>query len=227
MALNTATDLSNGLQSWLEDDDAEFTGEIDDIIDLGEKRLLRDLDLAIFRRTDSSEVTIASTAVVNKPTIAAPDLLISAKSIYLTGAGLGTDARFLVTRSHEYLHDYNAGGTDGVPRFYGEVDETTWILGPKPDDVYTVNVIYLSRPARLEAGVNETNWLSDNAYDILFKAALAEAEKFLKSDERAPLWEQDYILSLARARKELYNQFGNQYDQLGATPAPQGPRSMQ
>lgn len=229
MALNTATDLTAALQAWVEDDDAEFVGSIPDVIDLGEKRLLRDLDLAIFRRTDSTTLMVASTALVTKPTIAAPDLLIATKAIYLTG-GVGlnplTRAVFLEQRSHEYILDYN-GAADGVPRFYGEVDEATWIFGRTPDDTYTINMIYLSRPQPLEITVNETNWLSDNAYDILFKAALAEAEKFLKSDERAPLWEQDYILSLVRARRELYNQFGNQYDQFGATPAAKGPRSMQ
>lgn len=223
MALNTATDLQNGIQAWLEDDDAEFTGELDDVIDLAEKRLLRDLDLAIFRRVDSTAAMVVSNALVTKPTIVAPDLLIASKGIWLTGGAL-TRAEFLQQRSAEYILDYN-GAVDGVPKYWGEYSETQWIFGRTPDATYAVNVRYISRPDRLVPGGNETNWLSDNAYDILFKAALAEAEKFLKSDERAPIWENDYTLALPQVRRELYNQFGNQYDTLGAVPVPQAPRS--
>jgi hypothetical protein len=207
----------------MEDDDSEFVGSIPDVIDLGEKRLLRDLDLAIFRRVDSSATMTASQATVTKPVIAPPDLLIAAKGIWLTGGAL-TRAQFLQQRSFEYVTDY-IGAADGVPKFWGEQDEVTWIFGRTPDATYTVNVRYLSRPNPLVVISNETNWLSDNAYDILFKAALAESEKFLKSDERAPMWESDYLQSIPMARRELYNQFGNQYDNLGAVAVPQGPRS--
>lgn len=225
MALNTFTDLSQGLQNWMEDDDSvEFVGDIPDVIDLAEKRVLRDLDLAIFRRTDSTTTLVVGTAQVTKPTIASPDLLIATKSIYLTGGTLGTNSHFLQTRSHEYLHDFNSGG-NALPRFYGEVDESTWLIGSKPDETYTLNVIYQSRPDRLTL-TNQTNWLSDNVYDFLFKAALAEAEKYLVADDRAPMWENDYMMMMPRVRIELYNQYGNQYDRLGAVPVPQQPRSV-
>lgn len=223
MTLNTFDDLSTGLQNWLEDDGAEFVGDIPDVIDLAEKRLLRDLDLAIFRRTDSALSMTISQAIDTKPTIAGPDLLIATKQIYLTGGGL-TSARFLVNRSNEFILDYN-NGIDGIPKYYGEVSETQWIWGPTPVATYTVNLRYLSRPDPLATG-NQTNWLSDNAYDILFKAALAEAEQYLKSDERVMMWTADYNRSVQMARKELYNLFGNQADMLGSTPQPAVVRSI-
>ena len=224
MALNTYNDLLAGLQAWLEDDDAEFQGSIPDVIDLAEKRLLRDLDLALFRRVDSTATMSIGVASVTKPTIAAPDLFIASKGIWLTGGAL-TRPAFLQNRGGEYVRDFN-GGSNAVPRFWAEEDETTWLFGPTPDATYTVNVRYLSRPDRLATG-NQTNWLSDNAYDILFKSALAEAEKFLKSDERAPIWEQDYIKTMPRVRAELYNQFGNQHDVLGRSATPDARRSLQ
>ncbi len=223
MPLNTFDDIEAGLQAWVEDDDAEFTGSIPDIIDLAEKRVLRDIDLAIFRRTDTTLVMTATQALDTKPVIAPPDLLIATKGIYLTGGAL-TGSTFLENRSNEYVLDYNNGVADGTPRYFGEVSETQWIWGPPPDATYTVNVRFLSRPDRLTAA-NQTNWLSDNVYDFLFKAALAETEKFLIAEERVPLWEADYQMALPKVRRELYNQFGNQYDNLGAVPVPQAPRS--
>lgn len=216
MALNTYNDLLAQLQAWMEDDDAEFQAAIPDIIDLGEKRLLRDLDLTLFRGEDSSATMTIGAAQQTKPTIAAPDLLITTNVLYLSGGGL-TGGVFLEQRDHSYVHMYNQYAVDGVPKYFGEVDETTWIFGPKPDAAYTMNVMFLSRPAQLSVS-NQTNWLSDNAYDVLFKACLAEAEKFLKDDERSQLWDADYTRDMARVRAELYQQFQNQYDMLGATP---------
>lgn len=222
MPLNTFDDLSQALQDWMEDDDVEFTGSVNDVIDLGEKRLLRDLDLAIFRRVNSAQALSIGVATVVKPTIAAPDLLIAAKGIWLTGGAL-TRAQFLLPRAYEYVLDYN-GGSNATPKYFAEVDETTWGFAPTPDATYTVNVRYISRPNPLSA-TNQTNWLSDNAYDILFKAALAEAEKFLKSEDRVVVWETDYVNALPKARIELYNLYGTQGDRLGATSIPQVNRS--
>ncbi len=223
MPLNTFTDLSQGLQDWIEDDDNEFVASIEDVIDLGEKRLLRDIDLAIFRRLDNSATMSVGVATVTKPTITPPDLLIATKNIFLSGGALGGDT-FLETRSQEYIRDYNAGGANGTPKYYGEVDEDNWIFGPLPDATYAVNVVFLSRPDPLTAG-NQTNWLSDNIYDILFKACLAEAEGFVKSDDRIAIWNEQYIQALPAAKRELYNLYGNQYDHLSAVPVPQAPRS--
>jgi hypothetical protein len=225
MALNNYTGLVAGLQAWTEDDDSEFLASIDDIINLGELRLLRDLDLAIFRRVDTTTTMTASQSVVTKPVIAPPDVLIASKDVWLSGGGLAADAvRFVLNRDIGYCRWYASGAPDELPKYYAELDEESWFFSTAPDATYTVNVSYLSRPQALDSG-NEDNWLSENAYDILFKAALAEAEKFLISDERAPVWEQDYLLHIDATKKELSGLYGNQYDRLGSVPQPTVPRS--
>ncbi len=143
--------------------------------------------------------------------------------MWLTGGSLSGPVP-LEKRSLEYIQFYSSGLSNATPKFYGESDETTFIFGPTPDATYTVNERYLSRPEPLSTS-NETNWLSDNAYDILFKACLAEAAAFLKNLGVKTAWDMDYETSLPAARSELYNLFGNQYDQLGAVPVPQAPRS--
>ncbi len=225
MALNNYTGLVAGLQSWTEDDDSEFVGEIDNIINLGELRLLRDLDLAIFRRVNSATTMTASQSTVTKPTITPPDVLIVSKDIWLSGGGLAADAvRFVVNRDIGFCRWYASEATDDLPKYYAELDEDNWFFSVAPDQTYTVNISYLSRPQALDVG-NEDNWLSENAYDILFKACLSEAEKFLVADERAPIWEEDYLTHIAATKKELYGLYGNQYDRFGGTPIITGPRS--
>ena len=54
MSNKTWTELTDNLQAWLEDDDDEFTASIDEVVNLGEMRLWRDLDLGIFSSTDTT-----------------------------------------------------------------------------------------------------------------------------------------------------------------------------
>ncbi len=231
MALNTYADLIAGMQEWVEDDDTEFQNSINDIVNLAEIQLARDLDLALFRRTDSTTNLVVGTATVTKPTIASPDLLVATKGLYLTGGTgpLGGPV-FLENRSAEYVLSHNYGAVtgappNGVPRYYSELDESQWVLSPAPDDTYVLNLRYLSRPQGLGPS-NQTNWFADNCWDILFLLCLVKSEKFLKSDDRIAVWKTEYQENMPRIRAELYNQFGNQYDTLGATPTPQLRRSF-
>jgi hypothetical protein len=223
--VNTYSTLIQAIQDWAEDDDAEFLARLPDIVDLGEKRLLRDLDLALFRRQATPIVLVPAVASVTKSTISAPNLRVATKGLWVTGTGLAGPT-FLELRSHEYVTMYSAGVAAAVPRYYAEQDETTWIVSPAPALAYSLHERYLSRPTRLGAG-NQTNWLSTHAYDILFKACLAEALAFLKADARKVAADVDYEGALPVVRRELHNLYGNRYDGVGAVPIPQAPRTQE
>jgi hypothetical protein len=218
MALNTYDDLVTGIEQWLEEDGSEFVGQIDEIINLAELRLVQDLDLAIFKRTDNTTQTVIGQPTLAKPSVAAPEVMIAIKQLWLSGVGL-TTPRMLTRRSEAYVLDYNMGASNAIPTYYADLNETEILFGAPPLAVYTVNIRYLSRPEFL-SDTNQSNWLSTNAWGILFKAALAEAEKFIVADERVPVWE-------PLVKREFYNLFGTQYDNLGAIAIPQAPRSKQ
>lgn len=206
MSNMTYAQLSAKIQAWLEDDDAEFTSSVDDVINLGEMRLWRDLDLSIWTATDTV-ATVASTATVTPPT--SDSELIVYQSIYYDD---GTDRRWLELRSYDFVLDHQEPtATTGPPRYYAQRDETTWVLSPIPDDTYTLNCRGITRPTRLSSS-NTTTWLSQHMDDMLFKACLAEAEKFLKSDDRKDIWEQDYVAKLPQAKRETYELMGQHYN---------------
>lgn len=223
MALNTYNDLIAGVQAWIEESGSEFVGNLDEIVGLAELRVVQDLDLAIFRRTATGVAMVVGTATVTKPTITPPDYLVAIKQVWITGGAL-TGPVVLTRKPAEVLIDYNSGAANGVPKYYADESETVLRFAPPPVATYSVVVRYLSRPNPLAVG-NQSNWVSSNAWSLLFRAALVEAEKFIVADERVPTWEQDYQNTLIQTKRELYNMFGTQYDRLSAVPVPQIPRS--
>lgn len=205
MSNKTWTELTDNLQAWLEDDDDEFTASIDEVVNLGEMRLWRDLDLGIFSSIDTTP-TVMGTDTLVKPTNDAE--LVNWQSLYYDDAG---ERFWLELRSYGFVRDHQTIAATAKPIYYAELDETDWLLSPIPDAVYTVNTRGITRPTRLSVG-NPTTWLSDHQDDMLFKACLAEAEGFLKSDDRKPMWEENYAAALPLAKRETYELLNSHYN---------------
>jgi hypothetical protein len=205
MSNKTYAELSQNLQDWMEDDDAEFVGSIDEVINLGEMRLWRDLDLSIFTSEDTA-ATVISQETVTKPVTDTE--LVTWQSIYYDNAGVRT---YLELRSTDFVRDHQTIGATAAPKYYAETTETDWLLSPIPDAIYTLNARGVTRPTRLSAG-NTTTWLSLHQDDMLFKACLAEAEGFLKADDRAPMWAEQYVAALPLAKRETYELLNQRYN---------------
>jgi hypothetical protein len=201
----TYTEMVDKVQEWLEDDDAEFQGSIDDVISLGETRLLRDLDLSIFS-TEDTTVTVDMQDFTLKPT--SVNDVISWQSIYYDS---GSERTWLELRSSAFVRDHQIPSTTGSPKYYAEHTQLRWLLSPVPDAVYTLTARGITRPEGLSGSIPNT-WLGDNAGDILFKAVLAEAEGFLKADDRVEMWAAQYVGALPTAKRELYEMQGQHYN---------------
>lgn len=221
MTNKTYGELEANLQAWLEDDDAEFQGSIPEVINLGQMRLWRDLDLNIFSATDTASTSIGAEAVT-KPTTDTE--IVSYDSIYFDfDPGSGLQRYWLELRSSEFVRDYQTPGVNGLPKYYAHETDTDIILGPVPDAVYTLNFRGTTRLTPLDSGTpSSTNWLSLHQDDMLFKACLAEAESFLKSDDRAPIWFEQYSGALPLAKKETYELMKARY-QLTPLHVPANP----
>ena len=206
MSNTTYTLLSTNLQAWLEDDGSEFTGSIPEIIDLGQMRLWRDLDLSIFT-SEATTPTVASTELLLKPV--ADTEVVSFQSLWYDNAGERT---FLQLRSTDWVRDYQNPAAESAPLFYCELGEDNWAVAPIPDAIYTINTRGTTRLTPLAATTQETNWLSLHMDDVLFKACLAEAEAFLKSDDRVDIWSAQYAAMLPLAKRETYTLLQEHYN---------------
>lgn len=207
----TYTQLVQDLQDWIEDDDTEFVAAIPRIINLGELRVLKDLDLGIFKE-DQTAPTVASQEFVTYP--ATTLQLVAWKSLYYDNAG---ERVWLELRGSDYVRDYQVPSSTGAPKYYAE-ENGQWLLAPIPDAIYTINGRALVRPTPLSA-INDTNWVGDTVDELLFKACLSESEQFLKSDDRVALWKQEYQELLPTTKRDVYTLLGEHY-QLTPLEAP-------
>ena len=98
-----------------------------------------------------------------------------------------------------YSIDY---GSNAVPKYYGIFDIDNFIVGPTPDQAYTVELHYYYRPASITAGAGTGNtWLSTNAPNALLYGSLVEAYTYMKGEQdMMQLYEQRFMQEIQRLK---------------------------
>jgi hypothetical protein len=187
----TFTTLKQDVQRYLERGDTLASDpivfeQIPRLINLAERRIARELKIQGF-----INVVTAQLAAGN-PVIAKPDRWRDTVSVFI-GTGTNNNSRSaLYTRSYDYLRSYWPDATQtGEPLFYSDYDYNHWLVAPTPDEDYPIEILYYQLPPLLTEEA-QTNWLTENAPEILLYATLLEATPFLKNDERIPVWQNMY-----------------------------------
>jgi len=197
----TFTSLKQDVQRYLERGDTLASDpivfeQIPRLINMAERRIARELKIQGFINVVTTTLE-AGSAVISKP-----DRWRDTVSMFIgTGSG-GNTRKPLFTRSYDYLRSYwpNAAETD-QPIFYSDYDYDHWLVAPTPDADYPIEILYYQLPPLLDESA-ETNWLTENAPEILLYATLLEATPFLKNDERIPVWQNMYDRAAAMLNGE-------------------------
>jgi hypothetical protein len=204
----TYDNLVSLLETYVEDTSAEYVSAVGGCINRAEERIFRDLDLSIF-----NTITTAST-VNGQGFITLSNTQAPVHSVYSTSL-----ADHLLRRSREYIQAYGGSGT---PLYY-HGDVSRLYLGPVPDNSYSLDVTYITRPLPLSDS-NQTNWFADNVADLLLFASLVESEKFLIAPERVSEFEADYARLLGPARGFWRDDMQTGYEPINPTPQPERTR---
>lgn len=160
--------------------------QIPRLINLAERRIARELKIQGFINV------VTTTLSVGNGIIAKPDRWRDTVSMFIGTGATNNNRQALYTRSYDYLRAYwPDGGETGQPIFYADYDYNHWLLAPTPDAEYPIEILYYELPPLLDEE-HQTNWLTENAPEILLYATLLEATPFLKNDERIPVWQNMY-----------------------------------
>jgi len=186
----TYSSLVTDLQGYLQRDGDAVLAQIPRFIMLAQQRIPRELKILGFREevTGNFDANIVATGIMSKPEG-------WRKTIVFYVSVDGVTHIPVYERTSEYIRtvypNIKPNPTSDVPRFYGDINFDYYLLGPAPYATFAYKIAYYSTLSLLD-NINETNWLTKNAPDLLLYACLLEAVSYLKVDERIPVWEKAY-----------------------------------
>ena len=167
----TYTTLKATIQDYVQSTETDFVANIDTIIKQAEDRILKSVQLPDFRINKLGSLTSGNQYLTMPSDFIAPYSLAVDDSGY----------EYLIFKDVNFIREaYPSSSTTGTPKYYAIFDENTFILGPSPDDDFTVELHYFYKPASIVD--DGTSWLGTNAESVLLYGCLVEAYTFLKGE---------------------------------------------
>ena len=171
----TYTTLKTAIQDYVQSTETTFVNQLPRFILNAEERILKECQLDVFRKSVQGSVS-SSNKFLAKPT----DFLAQ-NSLSVVNS---SSNEFLLYKQVTMLQDYTPNpATTGVPKYYADWDDTSFILAPTPDSNYTMELHYFYRPTSITTSGDGTSWLGTNAELALLYGALVEAYTFLKGEQ--------------------------------------------
>jgi hypothetical protein len=146
--------------------------QIDTFIEQAEQRIFNSVQFPNFRKNQTGTLSPS-----NQYLEAPPGFLASYSLAVITNDSY----EYLLNKDVNYIRAaYPNPTVEGIPKYYAQFDDNTFILGPTPDVAYTVEMHYFFYPESIvTAG---TTWLGDNFSSALLYGALVEAYTYMKGE---------------------------------------------
>jgi hypothetical protein len=173
----TYAQLKQAIQDYTENDETSFVSNLPLFIRQAEERILKNVQLSLFRKN------VQGAATISNPFLAVPPDYLAAFSLSMRGDN--GDRFFLEFKDSSFLQSYTPDSTTiGAPRYYAVFDINNFLLAPTPDVAYTAELHYFYRPASLTAGAESgITWLSENAEMAMLYGSLIEAYIYMKGEQ--------------------------------------------
>jgi hypothetical protein len=170
----TFTTLKTALQDYTDNAESTFVSQLTRFILNAEERILKECQLDVFRR-NSQGTTSASTKFLSKPSDFLAPFSLSVVN--------DSSNEFLLYKHVTFLQDYTPNpATTGVPQYYGDWNDETFLLAPTPNAALTMELHYFFRPTSITTTADGTSWLGDNAELAMLYGSLVEAYTFMKGE---------------------------------------------
>lgn len=179
------------------------TQQINRFIEQAEQRIYNSVQFPSLRK-NATGVTTASNKYIS-----CPDDFLASYSL----AVINTDGsyEYLLNKDVNFIRQAYPIPTDtGLPKYYalfgpavsstGITNELTFIVGPTPDAVYSVELHYYYFPQSITTA--GTTWLGDNFDTVLLYGCLIEAYTYMKGEQDLiMLYDTKYKEALALAKR--------------------------
>jgi hypothetical protein len=166
------SELVTNIRNYTEVDSNVFSDSvINTFITMAENRILRDIDLDIFKLEVSANMTSGNEFLT------APTDILTHRYIMIT---VDTQQVFLDFRDTSFMKEYwSNDALTGVPKYYSVWNQSTFYIAPTPNANFPVELGYIRRPLQISSA-NPTTWVSINAPEALLYACLIQAYSYTK-----------------------------------------------
>jgi hypothetical protein len=146
--------------------------QIDTFIQQAEQRIFNSVQFPNFRKNQTGVLSPS-----NQYLEAPPGFLASYSLAVITNDSY----EYLLNKDVNYIRAaYPNPTVEGIPKYYAQFDDNTFILGPTPDAAYTVEMHYFFYPESIVTA--STTWLGDNFDSALLYGSLVEAYTYMKGE---------------------------------------------
>ena len=217
----TYDQLVTNIRNYTEVDANVFSNSvINTFITMAENRILRDIDLDVFKLEDTGNLTKGNRF------LGAPSGILTHRYLMLVVSG---ERIFLDFRDQSFMREYWPDYTEeGAPKYYSVWDQNTFSVAPTPNQNYQVQMGYIYRPAQLSP-ITPTTWISINAPEVLLYACLIQAYSYTKGPpEMLQYFENSYkqavdglgVEQVGRRRRDEYRDGMIRVQLKSASPGP-------
>jgi len=198
----TYTQLTAAICDYTQNFDQDFVSNIPVFITQAEQRIYNTVQFPSLRRN------VTGFTSNNNKYLACPSDFLAVYSMAVvdtTGA-----YEYLLNKDVNFIRQaYPTPNSTGTPKYYALFGpsfaagtELSFILGPTPNNQYTVELHYFYYPESITISDNGTSWLGDNFDSVLLYGSLVEANTFMKGEaDMTALYNGKYTEALALAKR--------------------------
>jgi hypothetical protein len=204
------TQLFDNIQSYTENNFPDFalasgstettTEQINRFIQQAEQRIYNTVQFPSLRKNVTGSVSSTT------PYLGAPSDYLATYSLAVIDAT--GNYEYLLNKDVNYIRAAYPSASDvGLPKYYAifgaqtnAVNELSFLLGPKPDANYVVELHYFYYPESITTA--GTSWLGDNFDSVLLYGSLVEAYTFMKGEtDMLAVYDGKYKEALSMAKR--------------------------
>jgi hypothetical protein len=195
------TELSNAIQAYTENTEADFVANIPVFVEQAEQRIYNSVQFPSIRKNVTGSMTTS-----NKYLQCPSDFLAVYSLAVINASG---EYEYLLNKDVNFIRQAYPQPTDtGIPKYYAlfgpqssNAAELTFILGPTPDASYSSELHYYFYPPSISVAPF-TSWLGDNFDTVLLYASLVEAYTYMKGEaDMMQLYNGKFMEALALAKR--------------------------
>ena len=200
------TQLTTAIQDYTEN---TFTAsQLATFVQQAEERIFNTVQFPSLRKN------VTGTTTASNKYLSSPGDFLSVYSLAVIDATGRYE--FLLNKDVNFIRAaYPNPTSTGIPKYYALFGPTTtnnnppvitnelsFILGPTPNAVYSVELHYFYYPQSISESPTGTSWLGDNFDPVLLYGSLVEANTFMKGEpDMTAMYEAKYKEALAMAKR--------------------------